>query len=816
MELFGLPQTSGSSSSLASSETVHIPDSQEDQESSARNVDPVHSGLENLSIQPEKAEKDGPGPPAAAATMASQRENQTDLPRSSYPASTTGAGFDRQADDQTSEQIIPETQEHVGDSSMAIGDISRASTSTEFDVEALLSQPQPTMSQTSLADSEMAVAPTSSQSTSELPQSSSIADCASSQPLPVLSQTPTISSVQQSPTPAAPSQAGTSAAPSRRNLTIPQCIPLHGTLEELHCPKCGHIEATSAHLHTLAAGSTLYCPACLALNAARAQAGDRARGVGVMKVSVVLYGEEHASAARVGEITSRDLIKSARPDFLIVAGTTLKIPGVKKLVRELSRLVKQLNQYETPVLDEQGEPIEGKWTTHTTHTPRVIFVNRDPPLPEKAWENIFDYHITGDVQAFAEQVRAAMQGLPRTVPKALQQSTLSGFYSSSSGKAGARSSKVVRKSNSVIPTAHDIIAEALKASEPKPSVPKPKVRKEKHQPGWKGYVIAPVGEPAKADYWSTEPLPEGTSRRRTLPATVQAPSATPGPSRKPSSPKKVSARIPYNRPAKVRPPISGLPTAVQLSDAREKCLAALRRESTFPLVMEVSSLTSTPPSLASDVSTASDDGEDALRESGADQAELVRAVTISSSASGSGSGSEDIVPDSMELFPDAKNGIQCPSSGTVIISDSQPSQPPPAQAFMGAFDLPSSSSTPVDARKPEYYTPVPSVDGSVDGDLHRFQPFFVSSPKASPVRQAPENASASAPVTLGKRARPAKTYVDPNESDSDIGEDRLPPIKRHKQQELPQRRQTLGGSFSAVKKANRAQAQAKNRRKSMR
>lgn len=226
-------------------------------------------------------------------------------------------------------------------------------------------------------------------------------------------------------------------APVRRTLTIPRVIPLHGTLDEMHCPKCTHTASTQQHLAILASGHSAYCPSCVALDNSRTALGERSRGIGVLKVSVVLYGEEHKQASRVGEITEKDLLKSARPDFLIVAGTTLKIPGVKKLVRELSRLVKQLNEFEEQEKDAEGNGT-GVWHKRVTHVPRVIFMNMEAPTPEKSWNDVFDIHLQGDIQTFASMVRqelanptrkpstSAMGGAlappPASAPPAFQQS----------------------------------------------------------------------------------------------------------------------------------------------------------------------------------------------------------------------------------------------------------------------------------------------------------------------------------------------------------------------------------------------------------
>lgn len=211
----------------------------------------------------------------------------------------------------------------------------------------------------------------------------------------------------------------------QRFLTVPRVIPLHGTLDEMHCPKCNHTEPLERHIHILETGYSIHCPRCLEQDHSRTALGERSRGVGVLKVSVVLYGEEHKQASRVGEIAEKDLLKAARPDVLIVAGTTLRIPGVKKIVKELSKVIKQ--PIKEAIKDAEGNPT-GEFIEREDPSKRVIFVNRDAPNPEKTWNEVFDTFVQGDAQAFATLVRRELQALKNppapVVPLALPQPTI--------------------------------------------------------------------------------------------------------------------------------------------------------------------------------------------------------------------------------------------------------------------------------------------------------------------------------------------------------------------------------------------------------
>lgn len=367
----------------------------------------------------------------------------------------------------------------------------------------------------------------------------------------------------------ASTQASVSAAEPRqttmrRFLTVPRVIPLHGTLAEMHCPKCTHIEPLEKYMTLLASGNSVHCPQCLVQDSSRTALGERSRGVGVLKVSVVLYGEEHKQATRVGEIAEKDLLKSARPDILIVAGTTLKIPGVKKLVKELSKVVKQ--EIEEQAKDAQGNPT-GEYVKKNDPSRRVIFVNQEGPIPEKTWENVFDTFVKGDAQTFAKMVRDELKALKEkpiplpiatikkkatAAPKQQQQTSLTSLWNvtksadlvaldkpshpmalsnmlnrpvktKSSSKAQPKHADRVQqkkkksiegeiaaasasgkegRSNKVAQRKKPNRKPAKKIAPQAKVVPeeKPKLPKEKIKPGWKGWALADAADPPKPKF----------------------------------------------------------------------------------------------------------------------------------------------------------------------------------------------------------------------------------------------------------------------------------------------------------------------------
>ncbi|KAG8708478.1 hypothetical protein FRC08_018867 [Ceratobasidium sp. 394] len=209
-------------------------------------------------------------------------------------------------------------------------------------------------------------------------------------------------------TPPRSTDSSTMTSPSQTPVPTPQlprCIPLHGTLQNLYCPSC-HLTLplrTPEHLETLRSGNPLACPQCAELDGTRRLVGKRTRGVARLRPGVVLYNEPHreGEAERVGECVRRDLIglgsgqlsragstrKKRGDDLLIVAGTSLRIPGAKRIVREFAKALH-------PVA-------ESNHAQARTSTVKTVYLNLDFPVPAREWDGVFDVWVQGDVQSFA-------------------------------------------------------------------------------------------------------------------------------------------------------------------------------------------------------------------------------------------------------------------------------------------------------------------------------------------------------------------------------------------------------------------------------
>ncbi len=223
-------------------------------------------------------------------------------------------------------------------------------------------------------------------------------------------------------------QPGASMHPSSRLPTppaeTPRCIPLHGTLQNMHCQICLHSFPLENYLDDLNAGSFPICPECNQIEETRQAVGKRSRGVGKLRPSVVLYNEMHKDGEEVGEAVRRDLVGNSKgkgragADLLLVVGTSLRVPGTKRMVREFSKAVHVRSQ---PMQTEASTASLSSSSTSQLPSPRrtptadedapikTIYLNLDFPVPTREWEGVFDVWIRGDAQTFANMVQEEIE-----------------------------------------------------------------------------------------------------------------------------------------------------------------------------------------------------------------------------------------------------------------------------------------------------------------------------------------------------------------------------------------------------------------------
>ncbi|KAG1771560.1 DHS-like NAD/FAD-binding domain-containing protein [Suillus placidus] len=174
-----------------------------------------------------------------------------------------------------------------------------------------------------------------------------------------------------------------------------RCIPLYGTLETLACIKCCYQSPLHLHVSTLATGCLPLCPACEQIEHERKINHKRPRAPGTLIPTVVLYGQTHPAGDRLAQCITHDANgdhRNVKADVLLVAGTSLKIPGIIAAVHKFAQAVQA-----------QGS---GGY--------RSIYLDQKP-LSSK-WNSIFDVWVSGDLQIFA-------QHLIRSISHQIEQST---------------------------------------------------------------------------------------------------------------------------------------------------------------------------------------------------------------------------------------------------------------------------------------------------------------------------------------------------------------------------------------------------------
>ena len=107
--------------------------------------------------------------------------------------------------------------------------------------------------------------------------------------------------------------------------------------------------------------------------------------IGTLLPNIVLYNDPipHPSTETTSKVISTDL--SRKPDLMIVFGTSLKVHGIKKLVKNFAK------------------------TIHANKG-TVIFVNKDE-LGKSEWGNVFDYWVQGDCDAWIHDVKSRIPNL---------------------------------------------------------------------------------------------------------------------------------------------------------------------------------------------------------------------------------------------------------------------------------------------------------------------------------------------------------------------------------------------------------------------
>ncbi|ODV60321.1 DHS-like NAD/FAD-binding domain-containing protein [Ascoidea rubescens DSM 1968] len=164
-----------------------------------------------------------------------------------------------------------------------------------------------------------------------------------------------------------------------------EVIQLHGDLNTLSCTNCFKVfNWNQNYKNLLAGGETPECPSCLSKYNERISMGKRIAGnIGMLRPNIVLYGENHPNSENITNGLNIDI--KSKPDLLLIFGTSLKVDGVKKLVKTFAKSVHQKN---------------GK----------IIFINKTN-VSLTAWDNVIDYFIETDCDEFIRYLRLVLPDL---------------------------------------------------------------------------------------------------------------------------------------------------------------------------------------------------------------------------------------------------------------------------------------------------------------------------------------------------------------------------------------------------------------------
>ncbi|KAK4093428.1 hypothetical protein Purlil1_2585 [Purpureocillium lilacinum] len=133
----------------------------------------------------------------------------------------------------------------------------------------------------------------------------------------------------------------------------PKTVQLHGGLEKMVCTKCGDLKPFNGDLFN--GPEAPLCGMCKEQDEVRtAYAGKRSHGIGRLRPRFVLYNEFNPDEEAIGNVARADL--KARPDAVIVVGTTLKVPGTRRLVKEMCQVARGRKDGFTAWVNIDSEP----------------------------------------------------------------------------------------------------------------------------------------------------------------------------------------------------------------------------------------------------------------------------------------------------------------------------------------------------------------------------------------------------------------------------------------------------------------------------
>lgn len=133
----------------------------------------------------------------------------------------------------------------------------------------------------------------------------------------------------------------------------PKTIQLHGGLTKMVCQKCGDLSPFDGALFE--GPDPPACKECELSDGVRMAAGLRSHGIGRLRPRMVLYNEFNPDQDAIGAVSTADI--KSRPDAVIVVGTSLKVPGIKRLAREMCAVTRDRRGGFTAWINMDPEPL---------------------------------------------------------------------------------------------------------------------------------------------------------------------------------------------------------------------------------------------------------------------------------------------------------------------------------------------------------------------------------------------------------------------------------------------------------------------------
>ncbi|KAE9376899.1 DHS-like NAD/FAD-binding domain-containing protein, partial [Stipitochalara longipes BDJ] len=133
----------------------------------------------------------------------------------------------------------------------------------------------------------------------------------------------------------------------------PKTIQLHGGLEKMVCTKCGNLSNFDGALFE--GPEPPLCKECETTDAVRIAGGLRSHGIGRLRPRMVLYNEFNPDEDAIGAVSAADL--KSRPDAVIVVGTSLKVPGIRRLAKEMCSVTRGRRGGFTAWINHDPEPL---------------------------------------------------------------------------------------------------------------------------------------------------------------------------------------------------------------------------------------------------------------------------------------------------------------------------------------------------------------------------------------------------------------------------------------------------------------------------